>query len=60
MLRTNLVEIVLVFVSMFATAGQRNVVQLDELLEVWVSVGTVGEVGVLKIGSRVIKTNNII
>ena len=52
MLRTNLVEIVLVFVSMFATAGQRNVVQLDELLEVWVSVGTVGEVGVLKIGSR--------
>ena len=52
-MRTNLVKIVLVNVSIFATQRQRDVVQVYELLEVWVSVGTVGEVGLLKIVSRV-------
>ena len=52
-MRTNLVKIVLVDVSIFATQRQRDVVQVYELLEVWVSVGTVGEVGLLKIVSWV-------
>ena len=59
-MRTNLVKIVLVFVSMFATR-HRDMVQVDELLEVWVPVGAVGQVGVLKdCLSGEIKYNNFI
>ena len=49
-MRTNLVKIVLVFVF---EAGERDLVQVYELLEVWPSVGTVREVGVLKMKIKI-------
>ena len=49
-MRTNLVKIVLVFVF---EARERDLVQVYELLEVWPSVGTMGEVGVLKMEIKI-------